>query len=116
MVRFVIGYLGVTTPQGERKRWNGVLAQKGIDGFFDGYPTKTSDDLQFRLSEMFLLERRGYILAPQFQENVLELLDVVDASAQTAGKADTVVNEGGVLHGYLCGEDDEKRCALWFPA
>ncbi len=115
MVRYVIGLLAPVSPKGGRKHWNAILREKGIDGFFDGYPAATRDDLQFRLSEMFLLDRRGYMLHESLQTLVLELLDVIDASAQAAGKVDTVVNEDGILHGYLCGDDDAKRCALWFP-
>jgi shikimate 5-dehydrogenase len=115
MVRYVIGSLAPVSPKGGRKHWNAILRERGIDGFFDGYPAATREDLQFRLSEMFLLDRRGYILHESLQTMVLDLLDVIDASAQSAGAADTVVNEGGILHGYMCHNDDEKRCVLWFP-
>ncbi len=109
MTRFVIGYLGAKAPQGGRKFWNALFQERGIDAFCDSYPTLTRDDVQQRLSEMFLLERRGYMIAPELQPYLPELLDAMPEQ----GSVDTVVNDGGVLKGYATGGDAETRMTLW---
>ncbi|MBP9774111.1 MAG: hypothetical protein KBD00_05835 [Candidatus Peribacteraceae bacterium] len=112
----VIGYIGPKLPGDLRKTWNALFSERKIDAFFDFYRTR-KDDLPLRLSEMFLLERRGYIVDPQFSTEIIALLDRLDCSAQTSGKVDTVVNEGGVLIGYCIDSDDSsiaERMQWWF--
>jgi hypothetical protein len=83
--------------------------KKGIDGFFDFYPTFTALDLEQRLSEMFHLERRAYLISPSLQSLVLSLLDHIISQP-----VDTVINVGGVLTGYaLTDLSDEEQLQLW---
>lgn len=100
--QFVFGLLAPRLDRGIRKQWNDLIREQGIDGFFDFYRTKDRSDLELRLSEMFHLERRGYIVDPALQTLVVPLLDRIDASSQKSGRVDTVVNERGVLAGYFC--------------
>ena len=116
MPRITLGFVGPRLPAGERARWNALLSKQGIDGCYDFYRAASRDDLQLRLSEMFLLDRRGYAVAAEWEHSVVELLDTLDDAARTAGRADTVVNIGGVLHGTICGHADAsmaKRLSLW---
>lgn len=104
----VIGYVGPSAPRGLRKRWNQLFQERGIDAFFDIYPARTREDVQSRLSDMFLLERRGYIFDASLQAWLPGLLD----SCPEQGSVDTVLNDAGVLRGAACNSDDE-RLALW---
>jgi hypothetical protein len=61
---------------------------------------------------MFLLARRGYMVAPALQPLLDGLLDAYPEQ----GSADTIVNDGGILKGYATGGDAETRMKLWFPA
>jgi hypothetical protein len=108
-MRLVLGYVGPSVPAGLRKHWNQLLAQRGVDAFFDAYPARTREDLQQKLSEMFLLERRGYIVDPSLQPFLHELLDETPGQ----GSVDTVLNDAGVLRGVAC-NSDEERFELWF--
>ena len=114
MRKIVCGLIGPVCSANARTVWNRMFADAGIDAFFDFYRTVTREDLELRLSEMFLLERRGYIVAEEFQTLVLPLLDRFDTDAEREGKVDTVINEGGVLIGYFFGADDAKRVRAWF--
>lgn len=109
----VCGLIGSSCVSQARTTWNALFQKRGISAFFDFYRTKTKEDLELRLSEMFLLERRGYLVAPELQTLILPLLDRLDDSAKNAERVDTVVNDGGVLIGYCCGGDN-KRLELWF--
>lgn len=109
---FVFGFVGSKCSGQIRKVWNAYLKERGVDGFFDFYPTKTFEMLELRLSEMFLLHRRGYIIGENFQEKVIPLLDRLDASVKD--KVDTVVNDGGVLVGHWVGSEALfERLELW---
>lgn len=98
-----------------------MCTERGIPAFFDFYRTKTQRDLELRLSEMFLHERRGYLIDPLFSVSILPLLDQLDSSAVASGKVDTVVNDGGVFVGYFVSAtvDDtqiEKRFSLFISS
>ncbi len=110
----VCGLIGPVCTSQARTFWNKKFSDAGLDAFFDFYRTKTVQDLELRLSEMFLLERRGYVVAEEFQTLILPLLDRLDAEALREGRVDTVVNEGGVLVGYVLRENTERKMALWF--
>lgn len=111
---FVFGLVGPACSGQARKLWNEEIKRQGIDGFFDFYRAKTSADLEFRLSEMFLLERRGYVLSPELQEAAISLMDQLDDSAKQRGRVDTVTNERGVLVGSFLGDVPiDRRLLLW---
>ncbi|MDP7477205.1 MAG: hypothetical protein QF442_02030 [Candidatus Peribacteraceae bacterium] len=95
----------------EKRYWNSRFEEEGIDAFLDHYPTK-EEELPERLSEMFHHDRRGYIVGKALQQAIIPLLDSIDSSAGE-GSVDTVVNDGGVLIGYVC-NDNIKRWNLWF--
>ncbi len=95
----VIGYIGPKLPGELRKKWNALFAKQAVDAFFDFYRTR-QNDLPLRLSEMFLLERRGYIVDPSLVTAIVPLLDRLDASVQVCGAVNMVVNDGGVLTGH----------------
>ncbi len=115
--RYVFGFLGARGSGDLRKTWNALLAEQGIDGFFDCYRAVSAKDLELRLSEMFLLERSGYLLSPKLGTIIMPLLDKLDASAEERGEVDTVLNEGGVMIGYFLGDiPPEERLKLWMSA
>lgn len=109
----VCGLIGPTCTSQARTRWNALFTEKGTDAFFDFYRTVTTEDLELRLSEMFLLQRRGYVVDPLFETVIIRLLDQLDPSAIDRGSVDTVVNERGVLVGHFC-DNDGARLKLWF--
>lgn len=113
MRQTVFGLIGPVCSSQARTKWNSLFKKNGLSAFFDFYRTKTKQDLELRLSEMFLLERRGYIVAPELQTMIVTLLDRLDNSARQQGCVDTVMNERGVLIGYFCG-NDEKRMKVWY--
>ncbi len=115
MRQTVCGLIGSVCTSKARTLWNELFKERGLSAFFDFYRTKTKEDLELRLSEMFLLERRGYVVAPELQSMILPLLDRLDSASQEKGSVDTVLNEEGVLIGYFCG-DDEKRIHVWFAS
>lgn len=107
-MRVVIGSIGSTNTADLRSEWNGLFAERGVDAFFDFYRT-SARNLDLRLSEMFQLQRRGYIVAPELSQVIVPLLDrcAVD-------RVDTVTNDGGVLVGEWLEGDREKRWMRWF--
>lgn len=119
MPRQIIGHIGPINDPAARKFCSELFAREGIDASFAFYRTSVND-LPLRLSEMFHLERRGYIVAPELQKAIVPLLDSIDNSANERGVVDTVVNEGGVLVGFsreggTSGSHVERRhLLLWF--
>lgn len=113
MQQAVCGLVGPVCTSKARTKWNSLFKVRGFSAFFDFYRTKTLQDLELRLSEMFLLERRGYIVAEELQTMIVPLLDRLDVSAAEKGSVDTVVNDGGVLVGYFCNDLDERRMEVW---
>jgi shikimate dehydrogenase len=111
MSRQVIGFLG-PCPSRVRRVWNELLRREGRDAFFDGYPTRTRADLQLRLSEMYLLERRGYAVGKGLRGEALSMMDRLDASAMQAESVDTIVNDGGVFTGYQVGDILDLQAVL----
>ncbi len=109
---YVFGLLGPICTANARKTWNELLKKEGVDGFFDFYRTHNKHDLVTRFSEMFLLERRGYVLSEPLQADAVSLMDTLDASV-TDGRVDTVKNERGVLIGYFLGNNPEAILKLW---
>ncbi len=110
---YVFGLLSARCSNAARKTWNALLRERGVDGFFDFYPTETQQDLELRLAEMFHLGRRAYILAEPLRKIVLPLLDRVEKAAQKDG-IDTIINEGGVLVGYhLSDLPPSDQLTLW---
>jgi hypothetical protein len=97
----VLGLLAPRCTLSARKVWNDALQHIEKDRFFfDYYRTISCADLELRLSEMFLLERFGYIIDPSFSSLALPLLDVLDSSSLHTKRVDTILNRGGVLMGY----------------
>ncbi len=109
MLTTILGYLGPSCPFGLRKAWNDALTGEGRDAFFDFYPCRILSDLQLRLSEMYLLDRRGYVIGKGLEGDSLTLMDRLDETAVRANAVDTVVNRGGVLHGYCVGAMIDKQ-------
>ncbi len=114
MQQLVCGLIGPKCSSQARTTWNKLFVDENKNAFFDFYRTRNQQELELRLSEMFLLERRGYIVDSLFQESIIPLLDQLDESVQK-GSVDTVLNERGVLTGYWLNNVAEKRCKLWFP-
>jgi shikimate 5-dehydrogenase len=115
--QYVFGFLGPRCTGNIRALWNARLREQGIDGFFDFYRTTTRRDLETRLSEMFLLERRGYLVDPSLQEACVALMDTLTSAARSAGLVDTVRNERGVLTGDFLGHvDPEARLTFWMTS
>jgi shikimate 5-dehydrogenase len=117
--RSVCGLLGPRCIAGERKRWNALFREEGIDAFFDCYKASSVSDLELRLAEMFHLERRGYLVVPSLQVLIIPLLDQLDVSVAGEGRVDTVVNNGGVLCGYCMGDWNDQEVTkrileVWF--
>jgi len=116
---FVLGYVGPKCSSDVRRVWNEFLAEEGSGGMFDFYRTRTIDDLELRLSEMFVLMRRGYVIDRGFDVSIIPLLDELDFSAKESGKVDTVVNRGGRLIGHFFNAQPIERMAdrlhLWRP-
>lgn len=110
----VCGLIGPSCTSKARTLWNARFKESGVPAFFDFYRTKTKEDLELRLSEMFLLERRGYVVVPELQALIQPLLDRLDSSVQQSGIVDTVLNERGVLTGFFCVDNVEKRMEVWF--
>jgi len=111
--RELFGILGsVEKISDEMSWWNKQFAQKGMDAALSRYPT-TADTLPERLSEMFHFDRRGYIVGKGLTEAIISLLDGLDASAIEKGSVDTVLNTNGVMTGYFCGNDRQKRWGIW---
>ncbi len=111
---YVFGFVGPRCTGKARTFWNAVLQQKKIDGFFDFYRIDHQHDLVTRLSEMFLLERRGYLIHESLQESALRLMDVLTKEAERIGRVNTVKNERGVLIGhYLREADPEEILKVW---
>ncbi len=106
----VCGFVAPTCSGDARKLWNQAFSHGKNSAFFDCYRTKTIADLELRLSEMFHLERRGYVIADDFSVTIIPLLDIIDASAKNAGRVDTVVNRGGVLSGAYVAATRENLC------
>lgn len=103
--RELYGILGKVPKAGAlQAQWNAQFAKEGIDAFVDKYPT-TVEQLPERLSEMFHFDRRAYLLGVELQEAVLPLLDHVDPVAAEQGRVAVVMNEGGVLTGYVEAEN-----------
>ena len=111
--RYVFGLLSNRCTGQARVSWNALLAEKGIDGFFDFYPVRTILDLELRLAEMFHLGRTAYILSPTEQVRIRPLLDAVDPEVGDR-PIDTVINEGGVLVGYAIAHfSPDQQLAVW---
>ena len=112
--RLVFGLVGPKCSHEARKVWNAYFRKKGMDAFFDFYPTsRGKSDLVLRLSEMFLLERRGYLIDPKLQKECVSLMDELDASAKQEGRVDTVVNREGILVGYFVGSNFSDQQVLF---
>ena len=110
--RELFGILGSFIGAGkEQSWWNRMFEQNGIDAFMDRYPT-APDQLPLRLSEMFHFDRRGYIVSERLSQSIIPLLDTVD-SVSDDGAIDTVWNDGGVMRGFWCEGDREKRWEIW---
>lgn len=108
MERLVIGLLSPKHQRAEQIQWNQLLEAKKLNAYFDVYKTENCTCpectkkmcLTLRLSEMFLLGRRGYIIDISLQKELVTLIDELDSSAKKAKRVDTIVNEGGIVRGY----------------
>ena len=111
--RELFGILGsLDNVSDEMSWWNRQFVQKGLDAALSRYPTQTTE-LPERLSEMFHFDRRGYIVGKGLTEAIIPLLDSIDASAMEEGSVDTVLNRGGIMTGFFCGNDRQKRWDIW---
>ena len=111
--RELMGILGSLDNTSEvMSWWNAEFLRLGMDAALSRYPTEV-DTLPERLSEMFHFDRRGYIVGKGLQEAIVPLLDHIDESAVGKGTVDTVHNAGGVMTGYFCDADREKRWTIW---
>lgn len=111
--KILLGLIGSASDSSEQKRyWNTRLQEEGIDGFFDHYPA-TADTLPEALSQMFHFDRRGYIVGKALIKAIIPLLDHVhlaeSSGVEEGSGVNTVVNIGGVLHGYFL----QDRDAIW---
>ena len=84
-----------------------------MDATFDFYSASTVADLELRLSEMFLHERRGYVVGASLMKSVVPLLDDLDASAEESGMVDTILNRGGIFTGFFVGDDAAARLRIF---
>lgn len=97
--RFVVG---IVMPSGGGSfRSLGVHAfrSRGIQAIVESFSARHDAELQLRLSEMFLWERRAYILGTSLRRSVLPFLDRVLLPLSADGGVDIVLNCGGVLCG-----------------
>ncbi len=86
-----------------------MFRERGMDASMHRYPA-SAGELPERLSEMLHFDRRLYLVGPALRHAVLPLLDRVDDRARVAGKADVVVNRGGVFTGFFVdGDTDPDR-------
>lgn len=113
----LFGIIGVHDKRSEKLRWwNAYFVGAKINASMEYYPTQ-EEGIAERLSEMFHFDRRGYIVGKPLQKAIIPLLDSCDSSVfaqEEEGSVDTIVNRGGVLVGFLCGDSDEKRRSIWF--
>ena len=110
--RQLFGLLGAFPDTSEKKRyWNSYFTQNRIDAFLDHYPTSETE-IPERLSEMFHFDRRGYIVGKSLQKAIILQLDRLDSSAAGEGRASLILNDGGVLIGFVC-ESPEEAKAVW---
>ena len=102
--RELFGILG-SCPRASamQREWNAYFEREGIDAFMGRYPASVKL-LPERLSEMFHFDRRAYIVCLRLQKAILSLLDALDSSAAGEGRADIVINGGGVITGYFLGD------------
>lgn len=110
--RQLFGLLGSFPDTSEQKQyWNAYFESKGLDAFLDHYPC-TEAEIPERLSEMFHFDRKGYIVGKPLQEAIISYLDRRDPSVEGEGRASLIVNDGGVLIGYVCRETEDIK-KLW---
>lgn len=64
------------------------------------------DDFYFTVSNMKKSHVNGAYIADEYQENILELLDVKDEIVEVYNRCDFVVREGETLKGYLLEKND----------
>lgn len=100
----VIGFIGRKKPLQDMALWRAYATSCGRSVHVDFYRTDTSD-LLLRLSELFVLDRRGYIVSRELQQDIIPLLDALHPSAQQWSRVDAVHNDGGVLRGYFVQSD-----------
>gem|GEM_PF-1335860 len=116
----VVGLIGPQCVLRCRAVWNAFFKEQGSPLEFQFYRTRNREELELRLSEMFVLRRLGYVVHPDFQTTILPLLDELDATAQKAQQVDTIVNDGGRLIGHFLDaeacEAQEVRMRLWMQS
>ncbi len=105
--RSVFGFLGPSLRGSVKRAWHAYFVSASLDACFECFPTKTERDLELRLSEMFLLDRRGYILHPRFYDVVLPFLDRYEKGIECTG-VNIVTNVNGVLVGSYAPEVSES--------
>lgn len=112
--QYVFGLVGPVCTSEARKTWNALLSEQKIDGFFDFYRAKSVGDLELRLSEMFLLHRRGYVIDASLSKETVRLMDKCGRGVAPRGVVDVVRNDGGVLVGYsMHGKSPEDILRVW---
>ncbi len=99
MPDIVIGFIGrkknshILTAMREHFQW------QTREVHIDFYRT-TEQDLSARLSELYALDRRGYVVSDELQEAILPFLDSIHPTDMPPTSVNTVVNDGGILKGY----------------
>jgi len=67
-----------------------------------------TDDFYFTVANMKKSHVDGAYIAHEYQEEVLDLLDVQDEIVQVYGKCDFIVRDGEKLKGFLVEKNDVK--------
>ena len=78
---------------------NSALAQTGFEGNYIAFRVKDAD-IAAAVDGIRGLGIRGVSIAIPHKVRVMKYLDEVDTSAAKIGAVNTIVNRGGVLHGY----------------
>ena len=83
---------------------NKIVKAEGVDAMMIPMNIR-EDDFYFTLSNMKKSHVNGAYIAPEYQENAVELLDEADEFVQVYNKCDFVVREGEKLRGTYLGKN-----------
>lgn len=76
---------------------NYIYRELGLDYIYKAF---TTTDLPAAIGGVRALDIRGCAISMPFKEDVIELVDVMEPSAQAIESVNTIVNDDGVLHAY----------------
>ncbi|MGQ9630242.1 MAG: type I 3-dehydroquinate dehydratase [bacterium] len=93
--------------------FNSAFKARGLDGVY--MPFRVEKDVGRFVKSFSKIDVRGYTVAPSHQEGIGRFLDGLDASAERAGRVNTVVNRDGRLIGYRVPEEEliSSQFRLW---